>query len=71
MERDRELKKDLHMVFIDLEKAYDKVPRNVMWWALENHKVPTKYITLIKDMYKDATMFVRTCDDDTTDWLSY
>ena len=34
------------MVFIDLEKAYDKVPRNVMWWPLKNHKVPTKYITL-------------------------
>jgi hypothetical protein len=44
-------KKDLHMVFIDLEKAYDKVPRNVMWWALQKHKVSTKYITLIKDMY--------------------
>ena len=57
MERYRE-QKDLHMVFIDLEKAYDKVPRNVMWWALEKHKVPTKYITLIKDMYKDATTFV-------------
>ena len=47
MERYRE-QKDLHMVFIDLEKAYDKVPRNVMWWALEKHKVPTKYITLIR-----------------------
>ena len=35
------------MAFIDLEKAYDKVPINVMWWALEKHKVPTKYITLI------------------------
>jgi hypothetical protein len=50
MERYKEQKKDLHMVFIDLEKAYDKIRRNVMWWPLEKHKVPTNYITLIKDM---------------------
>jgi hypothetical protein len=46
IERCREQKKDLHMIFIDLENDYDKVPRNVMWWALQKHKVSSKYITV-------------------------
>jgi hypothetical protein len=51
MERCREQKKDIHMIFIDLKKAYDKVSRNVMWWGLQKHKVLLKYITIINDMY--------------------
>jgi hypothetical protein len=58
MERCREQKKDLHMVFTDLEKDCDKVPRNVMWWAMHKHKVSTKYITLIKDMYDNVVTSV-------------
>jgi Reverse transcriptase (RNA-dependent DNA polymerase) len=53
MERYRE-QKDLHMIFIDLEKAYDKILRNIMWWALKRKLVPTKYVTLIKDMYTNV-----------------
>jgi hypothetical protein len=68
MERCREQKKDMHMVCIDLEKAYDKVSRNVMCWALQKHKVSTKYIILIKDMYDNVTTSVRTSDEDTNDF---
>jgi hypothetical protein len=65
IERYKEQKKDLHMVFIDLEKAYDEILRNPMWWALDKHKIPTMYVTLIKDMYDKAMTSVRTTDDDT------
>ncbi|KAK1648584.1 hypothetical protein QYE76_066389 [Lolium multiflorum] len=68
MERYKEQKKDLYMVLIDLEKAYDKIPRHVMWWALEKHKVLAKYITLIKDMYDNVVTSVRTRDGDTDDF---
>jgi hypothetical protein len=40
MEQYRE-QKDLHIVFIDLEKTYGKIPRNVTWWVLDKHKVST------------------------------
>jgi hypothetical protein len=68
MKRCREQKKDLHMIFIGLVKSYDKVHRNVMWWALQKHKVSSKYVTLIKDMYGNVVTSVRTSDGDTNDF---
>jgi hypothetical protein len=65
MEGYREQKKDMHMIFIDLKKAYDKVPMNVMWWALQKYTVSSKYITLIKDMYDNVVTSVRTSNGDT------
>jgi Reverse transcriptase (RNA-dependent DNA polymerase) len=52
------------MIFIDLEKAYDKIPRNIMWWALKRKLVPTKYVTLIKDIYTNVVTCVKACDDE-------
>jgi hypothetical protein len=44
------------------------VPRNVMWWALQKHKVSSTYITLIKDMYNNVVASVRTSDGDINDF---
>jgi Reverse transcriptase (RNA-dependent DNA polymerase) len=68
MERHRE-QKDLHMIFIDLKKACDKVPKNIMWWALEKKRVLTKYVTLIKDMYINIVTYVRACDGESNAFL--
>ena len=54
-------KKDLHMVFVDLEKTYDRVPRDVFWRVLKKKAVPLKYVSIIRDMYERVVTNVRTC----------
>ena len=59
-EKYQERKKDLNMVFADLEKAYDRVLRDLIWWALRKKNIPEAYTTIIQDMYKETKTRVKT-----------
>ncbi|GKC09062.1 retrovirus-related pol polyprotein LINE-1 [Tanacetum coccineum] len=60
MEKYKERQRDLHMAFLDLEKAYDSVPWELIRRTLIDKGTPKRYIRVIRDMYDDAMTRVRT-----------
>ena len=54
-----ERQRAMHFAFIDLEKAYDRVPREELWECLRLAETSECYIKIIKDMYDGATATVR------------
>lgn len=40
VEKHREKKLTVHMAFLDLEKAFDRVPHDLIWHALRSHGAP-------------------------------
>ncbi|KAI5726286.1 hypothetical protein M8J77_026529 [Diaphorina citri] len=59
LEKYLEKEKELYLVFIDLEKAYDRVPRDEIWRCLRMAGSPEKYVRVIQDMYDKATTQIR------------
>ncbi|GKE40557.1 retrovirus-related pol polyprotein LINE-1 [Tanacetum coccineum] len=60
MKKYRERQRDLHMAFLDLEKAYDSVSRELIWKTLVDKGASRRYIKVIRDMYDGAKTCVRT-----------
>ena len=55
LEKWTEGQKAVHCAFINLEKAYDKVPREELWECMRLAETSECYIKIIKDMYDGAT----------------
>ena len=51
--------KDLYFAFVNLEKAFDLVPRKVLWWALRKVGVDEWLIRTIQAMYSNAKSSVQ------------
>ena len=54
--------KPLYMAFVDLEKAFDRVPRDVVWWAMRKLGIDEWLVCLVQSMYKDVRSRVRVGD---------
>ena len=62
MEKYREAQKnELHCVFVDLEKAYDKVPREEVWYCMRKSGLAEKFVRIVQYiiMYNDSITAVR------------
>jgi len=59
MEKHRDASRDLHAVFVDFEKAFDRVPRDLIWVALRAKKIPETYVRMVFDMYERVSTKVR------------
>ena len=59
VEKYREGQRELHSVFADLEKAYDRVPREELWYCMRKSGIVEKYVQLVQDMYEESETVVR------------
>ena len=48
------------MIFVDLENAYDRVPRDLIWWAMRKRAIPEGYVKVIQNMHRGTKTRVKT-----------
>ena len=59
LEKDLEKKQKLYHIFVDLDKAFDKVPRPAIRWALHRQRVPESLIDFVMALYRETRSRVR------------
>ena len=54
--------RNLYFAFSDLEKAFNRVPRKVLWWVMRVVGVPKWTVLIVQAMYSGAKSNVRVND---------
>lgn len=68
MEKFHEKNKDLYLCFVDLQKAYDCIPRSKLWSVLAEYGINGSLLRAIKSLYANSKAVVRV-DGDLSDWF--
>ena len=58
-EKSWEYAKDVYACFVDLEKAYDRVPRDKLWRVLQEYGIDGGLLIAIKSLYQHSEVRVR------------
>ena len=59
MEKYKEGQRELYCVFVNLEKAYDRVPRKELWYCMRKSGMAEKYVRHVQDTYEVSETVVR------------
>ena len=59
MEKYRKGQRELYCVFVHLKKAYNRVPREELWYCMRKSGIVEKYMRLVQDMYEESETVVR------------
>ena len=68
LEKSWESAKPVYMAFVDLEKAYDRVPRDLLWGVLREYGIDGHLLTAIQSLYEDCRSCVR-INGSKSDWF--
>ena len=52
MEKHWEYDMPMYLAFLDLEKAFDRVPRKILWNAMDEYRIPRKILWNAMDEYR-------------------
>ena len=58
-----EKRRQLFHIFVDLEKAFDRIPRAAIRWALRRQCVPERLVASVLNLYESTTSKVAVAGD--------
>lgn len=59
IEKKLAVNQEVHLLYVDLRKAYDSIPQNKLWEALEKTNISANLITATKQLYTKTTARVK------------